>query len=55
VTLDRAQREAKRIVGNAAARAYGLRRTDDHAEDACEKCGGDGCHSCWWTGDKDHA
>jgi hypothetical protein len=51
VTLDHPHREAKRIVGNAVARAYGFRRTDDF-EDACPKCDGDGCLWCQWTGEK---
>lgn len=49
MTLDISQREAKRIIGNAVAYAYGFRRTDDQ-KDACPVCGGDGCHSCFWTG-----
>jgi Zn finger protein HypA/HybF involved in hydrogenase expression len=39
--FDHAHREAKRIVGNAVARAYGYHREDDFAQD-CPRCHGDG-------------
>jgi hypothetical protein len=51
VRLDHAQRTAASILANGVARAYGFRQTDDF-KDACPKCDGDGCHACWWTGEK---
>ncbi len=41
MTLDHAQCEAKRIIGNGVARAYGFRRSDDFVDD-CPRCHGDG-------------
>lgn len=49
--MDSVDRKVKAIIGNAAARAYGFRRTDDQDPATCPRCHGDGCLWCGWTGE----
>ncbi len=48
---DRVDLAVKHLLATELNRAYGhlVTHPDDEAG-ACEKCGGDGCHVCWWSG-----